>query len=543
MEFIKSLLCIQSALLISHAVVFDGMFEKELDSFIDTSMKCHNVPGFTLSVIKGNEVWSKGFGKADISANKSVDSDTKFSIGSVTKSFTVTLLGILLSEKGMKWTAKVTDILGPGYGFIDPYRTSEMMLKDLVSHRTGLARLDYGGTIAGFPKSVSRTEFCKRMKYLPEKIPFRDGYIYNNYMVTMAGHVAEILGNDTWENLVRTRIFHPLGMKSTSLLKDVTDFSENNTAQPYMTKDGILLNGSLPSYLLPPLEPAGAIMSTADDMARWLKFHLSMGKTESGQQLLKTELMQEIHRVTTPLESYTLIRPLFPVTHLFLGYNYGLWTQEYRGYRIVGHDGSLGGFQTIIWTFPDANIALFGSVNGPGRGAPPINHYLVVFYHIVDRLLGLEPWLNETTACTFPKPWLSKPAPPFQKLPEPLHVTNLAQFEGTFENKIFPDVIVASNTSTLLLTSNKMHGILHPSHVKDAFLFEILAPLEYSIPIGVNPNDTEAKTYLSYIVFGRDNRYAVDKLTFKMDVDMVYEKKTGPHAVPNIPVIPVIPIG
>ena len=108
-------------------------------------------------------------------------------------------------------STKVTDILGSGYGFIDPYRTKEMMLRDLISHRTGLARLDYGGVIAGFPKSVSRAEFCKRLKYLPEKIPFRDGYIYNNnYIVTMAGHVDETLGQDTWENLMTTRIFQPL---------------------------------------------------------------------------------------------------------------------------------------------------------------------------------------------------------------------------------------------------------------------------------------------------------------------------------------------
>ena len=543
MELIKYLLCIQGVLLISNAAVFDQGFEKRLYSFVENSMKCHNVPGFTLSVVKGDEFWSKGFGKADIAANKPVDSDTKFGIGSVTKSFTVTLLGILLSEKGLDWTTKVTDILGSGYGFIDPYRTKEMMLRDLISHRTGLARLDYGGVIAGFPKSVSRAEFCKRLKYLPEKIPFRDGYIYNNYMVTMAGHVAETLGQDTWENLMTTRIFQPLGMNSTKILKDTSDFSKNNTAMPYLYKDGKLLNGSLESYILPPLEPSGAILSTANDMARWLKFYLSMGKTDSGQQLLNKELLQEAHQVTTPITSYTLIKPLFPVTHMFIGYNYGLYTQEYRGYRIVGHEGSVGGFQTLIWTFPDANFGLFGSVNGPGRGTPPVHHYTVVFYHIVDHLLGLQAWLNETTACTFPKPWFSRPPPPFQKLPIPIPVSNLAELEGTYENKIFTDVKVATNSSHLLLTSNKMHGILHPSHVKDAFLFEILSPLEYSIPIGVNPNDTDAKAYLSYIIFGRDNHYAVNKLIFKMDVDMEYVKKTGPQAVPNIPVIPVIPIG
>ena len=80
---------------------------------------------------------------------------------------------------------------------------------------------------------------------------------------------------------------------STKILKDASDFSKNNTAMPYLYKDGKLLNGSIESYILPHLEPSGAILSTANDMARWLKFHLSMGKTESGQQLLNKELLQE----------------------------------------------------------------------------------------------------------------------------------------------------------------------------------------------------------------------------------------------------------
>ena len=81
---------------------------------------------------------------------------------------------------------------------------------NISSDRIGKTGLR-GGVIAGFPKSVSRAEFCKRLKYLLEKIPFRDGYIYNNnYMVTMAGYVAESLGQDTWENLMTTRIFQPL---------------------------------------------------------------------------------------------------------------------------------------------------------------------------------------------------------------------------------------------------------------------------------------------------------------------------------------------
>ena len=50
--------------------------------------------------ISGNETWSRGFGMEDFSTNKMVDSDSRFGIGSVTKAFTATLLGMLLSEKG-----------------------------------------------------------------------------------------------------------------------------------------------------------------------------------------------------------------------------------------------------------------------------------------------------------------------------------------------------------------------------------------------------------------------------------------------------------
>ena len=55
----------------------------------------------------------------------------------------------------------MTEVLKPGYEFVDDYRTKEMTVRDLLSHRTGLARLDLPGLIAGIPKSISRTEFCK----------------------------------------------------------------------------------------------------------------------------------------------------------------------------------------------------------------------------------------------------------------------------------------------------------------------------------------------------------------------------------------------
>ena len=56
--------------------------------------------------------------------------------------------------------AKVTAILGPDFQFVDPYRTKELTLRDLLSHRTGLASLDFG-SLSGFPASMTTVDFCK----------------------------------------------------------------------------------------------------------------------------------------------------------------------------------------------------------------------------------------------------------------------------------------------------------------------------------------------------------------------------------------------
>ena len=86
------------------------------------------------------------------------------------------------------------------------------------------------------------------------------------------------------------------------------------------------------SNRLHPIEPAGAIMSTATDMSKWMKFHLSLGKTESGVQLLDQKLVKDIHTVTTAISSQNgMTKPLFPVDDITSGYCYGMVSSEYRG--------------------------------------------------------------------------------------------------------------------------------------------------------------------------------------------------------------------
>ena len=78
--------------------------------------------------------------------------------------------------------------------------------------------------------------------------PFRDRFSYTNFMYMVLGHVAEKMGGDTWENLVTSRLFKPIGMTRSSVIRKTTDVMAKGVARPYIYKDGKLHNGHLDIY-------------------------------------------------------------------------------------------------------------------------------------------------------------------------------------------------------------------------------------------------------------------------------------------------------
>ncbi|WAR28085.1 GIGA6-like protein, partial [Mya arenaria] len=422
--------------------VFDGETEQDVVKLIQATLECRHVSGMTVGIIKENETWTHGFGMADLKSGRPVDGDTLFNIASVTKSFTMALLAILLKENKLHWKTTVSDILGSEYGFIDDYRTRETTLRDLLSHRTGLANPDIG-FMAGFPPSLSREDMCKRMRYLPEQIPFRDSYIYNNYLYMLLGHVAEKLGGDTWENLLMSRIFVPLGMKSTKILKKTSDVLASDMAHPYIYKDNSFENSTLDIYELHPAEPAGAILSSAEDMVLYLQFVLSNGKTTTGDQLVDPMLFREAFSVALPVVrgDVTVSKPTFPVSDVVGGYGYGWFESSYDGYRAVWHRGTLWAYYSIAWLVPEQNIGIFISTNGGMFKDDQYTSLTTTLYYLADLLLDKEPWLNSSTACSFPEPWKkvykadSRPPENSPFLPD------ISEYTGTYGNEFQPDVV------------------------------------------------------------------------------------------------------
>nr|KAG5709960.1 hypothetical protein BaRGS_030002 [Batillaria attramentaria] len=268
-----------------------------------------------------------------------------------------------------------------------------------------------------FDYTLTRKTLVHRIRYLKSYDTFRTTFIYSNIMYGLASRMAEVLGDGRWEDLVRRHLFRPLGMDR-SLFSTEADLSERNTAKPYKVYNGQLRPIS---YDLPrrysELVGSGAFITTADDMTKWMNFHLYEGVNAKGQRVMAKESVQELHKPRTAMPSSTMTlfqQPDIPVTTSFDIYAMGWWRGYYRGYPILGHSGASYGYRAFVILVPSLKAGVFVCMNGDDnkyayRG-PLLNF-------ILDHILGVTPWADTTTLCTFPARWHNvssqSPAPPF----------------------------------------------------------------------------------------------------------------------------------
>lgn len=237
------------------------------------------VPGASIAVVAdGKVMMTKGYGLRDVKANLPVTPKTVFAIGSITKSFTVTLLGSLVDEGKIEWDTPVRKYL-PDFEMYDPVVTERLSVRDLVTHRSGLPRHD----APWYNSPLPRAELVRRIRFLEPSKDLRTTYQYNNLMFLTAGYLAEQVGGAPWEDLVRRRIFGPLGM-SDSNTSVIASQQAPDFARPYeLAKKEVK---EVPFRNIDQIGPAGSINSSAEDMARYVPMHLGGGKSPDGKTIV-----------------------------------------------------------------------------------------------------------------------------------------------------------------------------------------------------------------------------------------------------------------
>ena len=345
------------------------------EAFVTGVMEDWQIPGVAVGVIRDGEVLlARGFGFRDIEAELPVTEHTTMAIGSNSKSFTVTLMGMLVDQGKLEWDTPVRDYL-PDFRLYDEFATAEMTPRDLVTHQSGLPRHDN----VWYGRAGTRADIFAKLRYLEPSASFRSRYQYQNLMFMTAGYLTERIAGANWDALIDQWIFTPLGMeRSNTSVRDSP--ASGDHALPYLLRDGTLARTSFRN--IDAVGPAGSINSNVTEMLAYIQAHMDGGVYE-GHRLLSEETSTTMQQPQFAMPGESEFPELGQAS-----YGLGLRVSSYRGHKMVAHGGGIDGFISSMSWLPREKIGVMVLTNRSGEMNPvPV----MIAYNVYDRLLGLDP--------------------------------------------------------------------------------------------------------------------------------------------------------
>jgi CubicO group peptidase (beta-lactamase class C family) len=296
------------------------------------------LPGAVVGVaVDGVPVYRKGFGRANIELPVPLSPTIRLRIASVSKHF-VALAYLLLVEEGR---AGLHDTLGRHLPELHP-TAHDVTVRQLMSMTSGLRDAYVPEYIFGdLIPQVTAAELVELYRDYGE-LDFAPGtnFLYNNANYELLMTVIERITGQRLEDVLRERIFAPVGMTSSELHRPWDlDFVPNRAAAHMVGPTGRWEKWTWAEFV-----GAGGILSTIDDMLRWLA-HMdapTVGTPASWEEL----------RRTTVLENGTETR-----------YGLGLFRIDHRGVPILSHSGGGLGSNTYMVKVPSARLDVMVMVN------------------------------------------------------------------------------------------------------------------------------------------------------------------------------------
>jgi len=355
----------------------------DLDAYVASSMKTFEVPGMAVAIVKdGKIVVAKGFGVRKLGDPTPVDEFTMFGIGSNTKAFTAAALSTLVDEGKLSWDDPVYQRL-PGFVMYDPYVSHEMTIRDLLTHRSGMGLGE--GDLLFWPHSTyTREEIIHKLRFMKPASSFRSHYAYDNLLYMTAGQIIPAVTGTSWDDYIRQRIFAPLGMNHSNVT-NTNIKPADNVAFPHSRMENKLQ--VIPFEDLDNAGPAGAINSSAADMAKWVQLQLNRGKfPDRNGRLFSEQRSKEMWSPQTILPIGNPPPGLAGLKANFADYALGWGLRDYHGRKLVGHTGGVGGFVSRVMLVPEENLGVVVLTNAEEGGA-----FDSILYHLLDHYFGLPP--------------------------------------------------------------------------------------------------------------------------------------------------------
>ncbi len=341
----------------------------EVDDYIIQQMIDEDIPGVVVVIVQGEEItYLKGFGVTSLSDPSPVTPQTIFDLASISKSFTA--LGVLLlrDEGLIDLDAPVQQYL-PDFQLNDP-QAADITVRQLLNQTSGLP----GNLSAPLIFQHGEDEFkavVAAINHLRLNRPPGSSFEYADINYCLLGALIERVTGITFEEYMEQKIFIPLGLENTTLYPDKA--AKLDRADGHQPMYGRVISRNITIYRS--ALPAGWIMSSAEDMGKWLIAHLNYGFTAEGQIIPAADI-EECHTAATQFEE----------NGKETGYGMGWFIScGSDDVSLIWHGGDTPNFTTDMILLPDYQMGIAVLVNSQ---ASTIGHSIAP--GIANLLLGLE---------------------------------------------------------------------------------------------------------------------------------------------------------
>jgi CubicO group peptidase (beta-lactamase class C family) len=308
----------------------DARLAKSVDSFVSPQF-AGNQPGVEILIAKkGQIVYQKGFGTANIELNVPVQPDMTFDLGSITKQFTAVAILQLVEQGKIALQDSIQQYIKdfPSKGY-------KITIENLLTHTSGIPdymQMDFGDPYAE-RRDFSPKAIIDSFKTRPLQFEPATKFAYSNSGYFLLGYIIEQVTGEGYYQYVRERIITPAGL-------DHTFFNQPNKIIPghvngYKKEEDQYKKADFWSATLP--YAAGDLVSNVADLFKWHQA-LYAGK------LLKKETLDK---------AFT---PFILKDGTSTGYGYGWYVTDYNGVKSIGHGGAITGFRTNELYYPKEDV-------------------------------------------------------------------------------------------------------------------------------------------------------------------------------------------
>jgi CubicO group peptidase (beta-lactamase class C family) len=328
-------------------------YSDPVSQMLETIRVNHHLPALAAAVVvDGKIVMTNAVGFRKSGGKERVTVNDKFHLGSVTKSMTATVAAMLVEQGKISWTTTIGKAFPELKSAIHPDYLG-VTLEQLLAQRSGApgnapADLWRQAWVATGTAAEQRLAFLKGI--LARKPEAKPGtkFIYSNQGYTIAGVMLEKATGKTWEDLLRSMLFEPLGMTTAGFGAPA---SVDKVDQPWGHKK--MLSSREP---VPPgpgadnplaISPAGAVHCSLGDLAKYAAFHVAGERGES--KLLTAESFKKLHTAVANNDDYAL--------------GWMVLNRPWANGRALMHNGSNTMFYVVVWMAPDKNCAVMVASN------------------------------------------------------------------------------------------------------------------------------------------------------------------------------------